>query len=624
MTRVGAIVVASIALLAIASAVAWIRRDAVLRALPPPWRIAINAARFGIEVDHGVRLAMPDGKRLAASLYRARDAEARLPTVLIRLPYHRLRYGEATTWGLFFARHGYAVVVQDLRGSGDSEGELLPWRDAESDGVATLDWIVSQPWSDGRVGTFGCSALGETQHVLAKARHPAHRAMVASGAGGAVGSAMGRHSYFGAYEGGVPQLASLFGWFVDHGTKTPHAAPAGSFDRTRHLRNLPVASLVQSVRPGPNGFDDFLATPIADTRWASWGYLTEADTNPMPALIVNTWGDQTAGDTLAWAVAQQRAGAADQRVVMAPGHHCGHHAGERAFGRLPVNGRERPWGEWYLRFFDRHLRDRGEGLAALAPYQYFMLNEDRWRESQAWPPAEARIERWRLAGGGRANTRAGDGRLGPDLDGNGAMDTFTYDPDDPVPTRGGPICCTGNPADVPGPQDQADVEARNDVLVYTSEPLADDLRIAGPLAARIAFSSDAPDTDLVLRLAHVRPDGLSTNIQEGALRLRYRDGFVSPAMMQPGTRYTARVDLRSIAYLVPRGHRLRLHVTSSSFPRLERNLNTGAASNSHETRMQVARNTVHLDGEGSWLELPVLPGDRSVSRARAAAGSPPT
>jgi putative CocE/NonD family hydrolase len=406
----------------------------------------------------------------------------------------------------------------------------------------------------------------------------------------------------------VPQLASLFGWFVDHGTKDPGAAPAPSFDRTRHLRNLPVAGLVQSARPAPSGFDDYMATPLADSRWASWGYLTDADTNPMPALIVSTWGDQTAGDALAWAVAQQRAGAGEQRVVMAPGDHCGHHAGDHAFGRLTVDGRDRPWGEWYLRFFDRHLRDRGDGLAALAPYQYFMLGEDRWLESQAWPPAEARIERWRLASGGRANTRDGDGRFGPALRSSADADTFTYDPNDPVPTRGGPICCTGNAADVPGPQDQAAVESRGDVLVYTSEPLAADLRIAGPLAARIAFSSDAPDTDLVLRLAHVRPDGLSTNIQEGALRLRYRDGFTAPAMMRPGTRYDAKVDLRSIAYRVPSGHRLRLHVTSSSFPRLERNLNTGAESNAHETRIRVARNTVHLDGEGSWLELPVLPG----------------
>lgn len=599
------------ALVALLLAAAWWRREALLDWLPPSLQIELLTLRHGVDARHDVKIEMPDGVRLAASLYTPRAKRASLPTVLIRVPYGRTRYGEAYGWAVFFARHGHAVLVQDLRGTGDSGGELLPWRDAQSDGAATLDWIARQPWSNGRVGTFGCSALGETQHALAKARHPAHAAMVASGSGGAVGSAAGRHAYFGVFEGGVLQLASAFGWFVDHGARDPRAPPAAPFDRARHLATLPVANLVQAVRPGPNGFDDFIATPPGDARWSSWGFLTDEDVASPPALVINSWGDQAVGDTLAWAEARRRAGAAEQHVVIAPGDHCHHHAtGRKAerFGLLEVRESARPWTDWYLRFFARHLGGSGDGLARLAPYHYFVLNENRWRDADAWPPAEARIEKWRLASGGRANSRAGNGRLVADAAGNAPADTFTYDPRNPVPTRGGPICCTGNPADLPGPRDQLDVESREDVLVYTSEPLPGDLRIAGPLKARLAFSSDAPDTDLVVRLAHVRPDGLSTNIQEGALRLRNRDGFEDPRPMVAGARYAVAVDMRSIAYLVPRGHRLRLHVTSSSFPRLERNLNTGAASNAHETHVRVARNTVHLDGEGSWVELPILPG----------------
>jgi putative CocE/NonD family hydrolase len=179
---------------------------------------------------------------------------------------------------------------------------------------------------------------------------------------------------------------------------------------------------------------------------------------------------------------------------------------------------------------------------------------------------------------------------------------------DPTPSRGGPLCCTGDERIEAGPQDQADVESRDDVLVYTSAALPEDLRIAGPMRARLAFSSSAPDTDVVLRLVHVRPDGLATNIQEGALRLRYRDGYASPALMEPGRIYEITVDMRSIAYRIPAGHRLRLQVTSSAFPRLERNLNTGAPSNAEESRAVVAVNRIHYGGDkASFVELPVLP-----------------
>lgn len=189
-----------------------------------------------------------------------------------------------------------------------------------------------------------------------------------------------------------------------------------------------------------------------------------------------------------------------------------------------------------------------------------------------------------------------------------AADEFSYDPANPVPSRGGPVCCTGNPADKPGPADQAVVEARDDVLVYTSAPLAQDLRIAGPIRARLTVSSSASDTDLVLRLVHVWPDGRATSIQEGALRLRYRDGVTRPRLMTPGERVQVTVDVRAIAYELPRGHRLRLQVTSSSFPRLERNLNTGATNNADETHMVVAVNRIHHGSQTeSYIETYVLP-----------------
>jgi putative CocE/NonD family hydrolase len=325
-------------------------------------------------------------------------------------------------------------------------------------------------------------------------------------------------------------------------------------------------------------------------------------------LLINTWGDQTVGDALALAEFQRVNSkvAREQKVIIAPGVHCQ----QEKFG-LPeeFGANEGAQGEayrqTYLRWFGHWLRGEGEGLDGIAPYTYYMLGENRWYHADRWPPADTQVQRWNLGSGGKANSRAGDGVLSLQPPTAAGRDTFRYDPADPVPSRGGAWCCTGDSRDVNGAVDQSDVETRADVLVYTSAPLDTDLRIAGPLKAVLTFASDAPDTDLVARLVDVSPDGKALNIQEGALRLRYRDG-VPATLMEPGREYTVTVDLRSIAYLVPAGHRLRLDVTSSSFPRLERNLNTGG-DNYRETEGRVATNhLLHGEGVEAYLALPVL------------------
>ncbi len=605
---------AAVGALLLAVAVIPVTRAFLLDLLPPTWRTTLSAWRHGIEIDHGIRTSMSDGVELRASLYRPRGSLEPLPTILMREPYDRLTHSEGFYGAFLFARAGYAVLVQDLRGTGESQGTFMPWQHAGDDGVATLDWIAHQPWSDGKIGTFGCSAYGETQLVLAARNHPRHLAMIPSGAGGAVGAAAGRHGYAGLFEGGIFQLASGFGWFVDHGATHPGAPRAIAFDRAAHLRTLPVSTLVQRVRPSANGYEAFVTTRPGAPEWARWGYLADADRSTVPALVINTWGDQTVGDTLAlaesWRRADPGAAATRQRVVIGPGIHCGHEPLQPsiAFGELKVHNANWPHRQWYLAWFDYWLRGRGDGLAAVAPYTYFMLGENRWLSAHEWPPSEARLEKWYLASSGRANSRSGDGTLGTRPAAGDAFDEFRYDPENPVPTRGGPICCTGMADTRAGPADQAEVEVRDDVLVYTSAPLDRALRIAGPLQLRLGVSSSAPDTDLVARLVHVFPDGRALGIQEGALRLRYRDGFDRPTLMEPGARYQATVDMRAIAYAIPRGHRLRLHVTSSSFPRLERNLNTGAAVNAASAVARVATTRIyHGARDDSHLVLRVLP-----------------
>lgn len=594
-------------------------RRALASLIPKDRLVELNGLRFGYGVDRTLRLPMPDGVQLAATLYLPRDRGARLATVLIRLPYGRQSYPSSLNAAERFARAGYAVVLEDLRGTGDSQGRLVPYEHAVTDGAATLDWIVAQPWSNGRVGTWGCSALGETQYVLSRSHHPALRALAPSGAGGAIGSAAGRYGYFGVYEGGVFELASGFGWFVEHGAADPHAAPLQPFDLTAALAGLPVAALVQRHRPGSNGYDEFMRLGPTDARWHELGYLADGDVPPQPTFELNTWGDQGVGDTLAFDEAlrrRARSGAItlpERHLVIGPGTHC--HVKEAGsgdtemFGDLAVRNGDPQAFELTLRWFDKWLRDTGDGLAALPPLRYFMLGEDRWLDATRWPPAEATTQRWYLDGAGRANGVAGDGLLVPAAPARPAADAFDDDPGHPVPSRGGPVCCTGNPADRAGPASQKDVEARQDVLVYTTPPLEAPLRIAGPLRAVLTVSSSAPDSDFIARLVDVAPDGSTLSIQEGALRARYREGLDKPQPLQPGQPATLSIDMRSIAWRVAAGHRLRLDVSGSSFPRLERNLHTGG-DNARETRIVVAHNRVlHGAETPSYVELAVLPAE---------------
>lgn len=583
-----------------------------IRALVPPlWVAHVNGYRLGYRVDYDISIPMPDGVRLGASLYLPQRKE-KLGTILIRLPYNRLTYGALSSAQLF-AGQGYAVILQDLRGKFSSEGEFTPYEHGTRDGAATLDWIVKQPWSNGKVGTYGCSALGEVQYLLSRANHPAHVAMVPLGAGGAMGSAMGRHTYFGVYEGGVFQLATAFGWFVEHGIKSPSGKRTPNIDYAEAIKSLPISTMVERVQAAPNGYREFATTPLGDPRWKKYDYVADGDVLATPALVINTWGDQTIGDTFALAEFAQKSVPAGkpfrQHVVIAPGKHCDHIDGPGAgrFGDLKIENATRPYDEWTLAWFDYWLRGRGDGLATMAPYTYYMIGENRWLTANEWPPKETQKQRWYLSSDGRANTNKGNGALSLSLPTRESVDEYRYDPMNPVPTRGGPICCTGNDKDRAGPIDQADVESRDDVLVYTSAPLTKPLRIAGPLRAVLQVSSSARDTDFIARLVHVSQDGRAIGMQEGALRARYREGIDKPKLLEADAKVMLDIDMRAIGWTIPAGHRLRLHVTSSSFPRLERNLNTGG-NNFDETKGVVATNRVHHAPSGiSFVELPVLP-----------------
>ena len=591
-----------VALLATLALLAWVGRQHIRSVLPDAILEPAIGTLVGFRVERPM-IPMRDGVRLATTLYVPTRTTAPLATILVRTPYGRTSFRATEGVGLAFVRGGFAVAVQDMRGRYASEGVFSPYRHDTADGVDTIEWISRQAWSNGRVGTFGCSALGESQLILARARHPGHAAIVAEAPGGAAGTVGGRYGYFGVFEGGVFNLASGFGWFVDHGSKSPGQQAIQPFDSAKALQGLPSRDLVARHRADPTDYEDFISRPLADPGWRDFGYLTDQDRFATPAMIIDTWHDQSVAGTLAMAELMRRNwdGAPDTRhhVIIAPGNHCDWWSPTQTgrVGDLPVGpATAQPIQEWMIDWFAHRLQGRYDRRPQLPPYRFYVLGEDVWKDSDTWPPAGVQYRRWHLGSATPANSANGGGTLTREAPKTASphFDQIRHDPMNPVPSRGGPVCCTGNPDDRAGPIDQREIEARDDVLVYTSDPLPEPLRIAGPITAEIHLSSSARDTDLVVKLVDVWPDGLALNVQEGALRLRYRNGFEKPELMVPGKVYRVHVDMRAIAYQFAAGHRMRIQIASSNFPRLERNLGTGGR-NYDESEGATAINSIYSD-----------------------------
>lgn len=559
------------------------------------WAVTAGSPDIG-----NAMIAMRDGTMLATDVYLP-AGEGAVPTVLMRLPYDKSANGQVRFWVQRFNKHGFAVAVQDMRGRYRSQGTFAPYPNEGADGATTIDWIVRQAWSNGRVGTLGCSALGESQFMLARQKHPAHRAMIPIAAGGAIGTAGGRHAYFSTFEGGVFNLAAGFGWFSGQGGKTGDRMESPQVDYPKSLASLPLIDMVASVRPDPTDFEAFLSNFDNPGFWEKAGYVSDRDTFATPTLLVDTWHDLGIGSTMVLAEVVRRS-VPDTHVIVAPGNHCDYLQSSEPgrVGDLEFSPKTRlDFVDIFVRFLDHWLNDGPE--PKLPAYTYYVLAEDVWRESATWPPQGARPLSLYLS-----STKTGDLVPEPDRVSEGTRE-FLSDPFDPVPSVGGPICCTGDPEARAGPLFQNIIEGRKDVLVYTSDVLEAPLRIAGPVSATVLVSTDVPDTDLVVRMTDVDPHGKSLTVQEGALRLRYRDGFDRIAMMQPGEIYPARVNMRDIAYLFRQGHRIRVHIAGSSFPRLERNMNTGGA-NYVETNGRPATIRIHTSASRpSKLDLLVLP-----------------
>jgi hypothetical protein len=561
--------------------------------------------------EHAVTMKTRDGVTLRADIYRP-AADGKYPTLLQRTPYNKDNEAEFARKA---AARGYLVVVQDVRGRYTSDGEWYTFKHESNDGYDAVEWAAALPNSNGKVGMFGGSYVGATQ-MLAAIAHPPHLAGICP-----VVTASNYHENW-TYQGGAFEQ-----WFDESWTsglaqdtlnrliKDRTNARVG--DTVLPLNQYPVfniappqdaAALTGVLAPY---FLDWLAHPTYDDYWKQWSIEENYQNIQVPALTVSAWYDLFQGGSLRNYLGMKEHGGTEaarkgQRLLIAIGGHSG---SGRKIGAVDFGPAAAEFDEdnVTLDWYDYLFKGKQNEFATSKPVRIFVMGKNEWRDEESWPLERAKTTRYLLQSGGKANSAAGDGTLATAAVGAAAADTYVYDPANPVPTVGGPLCCDSEHL-APGPQDQKDVEARQDVLVYSTPPLAADLEVTGPVTLDLFAKSSAVDTDFTAKLVDVGPDGFARNLTEGILRAKFRESTKGePKLLVPGQVYEYKIDLWSTSNVFLKGHRIRLEVSSSNFPRFDRNLNTGKDASTDGTMVTATNTVLHDTAHPSTLILPVVP-----------------
>jgi len=555
-----------------------------------------------VVVESNVAMKARDGVTLRADIYRPGEP-GRYPVILERTPYDKRT---EINFGLKAAARGYVFIVQDVRGRWASDGEWYPLKNEANDGYDCVEWAAALPYANGKVGMFGGSYVGATQ-LLAAIAAPPHLVCIMPAV-----MASDSHEQW-IYQGGAFSQMINQGWTSACALNTLERRVAGSaqpshWDMKGPLDAYPVLDVGSADGLAPH-YHDWLRHPAYDDYWRAWSIEEHFANITVPALHIGGWYDLFQDGTLRCFSGIGERGGSDaarkgQRLVMAAGGHAG--AGPKIrdvdFGQASVLD------TWALgfRWFDYMLKGIDNGMAGEKPVRIFVMGKNAWRDEETWPPARAAAAHYYLHSGGGANSLSGDGALSTRPPGAEPADVFRYDPADPVPTLGGPAF--GDAHQVPGPCDQRPVESRRDVLVYSTAPFTGDTEITGHVTLDLYVSSSATDTDITGKLVDVGPDGKAINLSEGILRLRYRASRERAVLMKPGEVCRISLDLWSTSNVFAAGHSLRVEISSSNFPRFDRNLNNGAAIGDALAGPQVAANTIYHDAaRPSALIVPVMP-----------------
>lgn len=589
-------------------------------------------------IDQKVMMPMRDGIRLATDIYRPKGNQ-KVPIVFSKTPYQFNTWvdGKMTTRTLEEAYHavsrGYAYVVQNERGRYFSEGEWDILGAPITDGYDAFTWMAAQPWSNGKIGVIGCSSTAEWQMAVASQNHPALAAMVAQGYGagiGRVGKFMEQGNW---YRGGAQQMlftAWLYGTqndkfkptfpknieqkdlqrvqrFYDMATEMPRV------DWSLGLRHLPVQDIIKNVKGQEGVYEDMIRRKPNDPQWFKGGLYHDNMPLNVPAYWFVSWYDVSSAPNIALFnhvrnSAKNKAIADHQYLVIAPVLHCSYKratentiVGERSVGDARLNYDELTWG-----WFDMLLKGEQNDFKQKNPrVRYYTMGSNKWQQSETFPPAGAEMQSFYLSSAGKANTRNGDGQLLPAPPKEDKPDAFQYDPMNPVPSYGGNVCCTGN-AVQGGSFDQSAMELRDDILVYTSDVLKDGVEVSGFIESTLYVSSTGPDTDITIKLIDVYPDGKAYNLDETIQRLRYREGYDKEVFMEKGKVYKVEMTPMVTSNYFAAGHRIRIEVSSSNFPRFDRNMNTGGNNYDEATGSKVENKIHHGAQYPSVIKLPII------------------
>ena len=580
---------------------------------------------FNVTVERGAVMLTRDGKRLYADIYQPRG-EGEFPTLLRRTPYGRTQndLAEAFNEAHYFATHGYLVVVQDTRGRHGSEGVWYPFVYEAQDGYDAVEWAASLPQSNGRVGMFGQS-YGAISQYLAATQRPPHLV-----------TAVPVSAYLGAFENywynrGALELSWTLSYFMNMATDV--LTKLGDRDRLatleamksdpdirfapltdEALRHLPLQDWVDRFGPGAPFLADILHHDKEDAYWWTVDLRRQLHNIDVPILHVGSWYDIANWDTPQYFLGISREAMSttareNQALFMGPWSHLLPYSQPTSGGTGDIDfGPEAafPMLQMQLEWFDHYVRDGGSSLPR-PRVTLFVMGDNVWREEGEWPLKRAEATSWYLRSNGDANGADGGGLLDREpSEADDLPDTYVYDPEDPVPSAGGRY--VGG-----GVRDQRTKGKRQDVLHYTSAPLAQGLEITGPLQLELHASTDAVDTDFVAILCDVHPDGFVQNLAEGLVRGRFRDGYDEPNLLTPGEVYRFTIELGNISHVVQAGHCLRLLVTSSDFPRWDRNTNTGERPAAASRTQQAQQTILHDQAHPSRLILPAVPGPQGES-----------
>jgi len=570
---------------------------------------SVSAAdQYAVRFEHDVSARMRDGVILHADVYRPK-ADGTFPVLLERTPYDK---NGSAGFGVKAAARGYVVIVQDVRGRYTSEGEWYPFKSESNDGFDSVEWAATLPYSNGKIGMFGGSYVGATQ-MLAAIAHPPHLAGICT-----VVTASNYHDGW-TYRGGAFEQWFNESWTSGLAQDTLNRLVQKNTNALNGMWKLPLTTyplfelpqassdpdLTRSLAPY---FLDWLAHPNYDDYWKRVSIEEHFADIQVPMLTIAAWYDIFLGGSLRNYSGVKLHGGSDaarqgQRLLVTIGGHAGsgRKIGDVDFGPAAEFEEDGATLDWYDYVFKK-----ASNQFAAKPVRIFVMGANQWRDEEDWPLARARETKYFLHSAGKANSLSGDGTLTNATPRSESADHYTYDPANPAPTIGGPLCCDSDHLK-PGPRDQRPVEAREDVLVYSTTALAQDLEVTGSIRLELFASSSAVDTDFIAKLVDVWPDGFAQNLTEGIVRGRYRDSQEQPVLMNPNQTYKLTLDLWSTSNVFRKGHRLRLEVSSSNFPRFDRNLNTGE-DNASARRSVSASNVIYHDAEHpSALILPIVP-----------------